>query len=165
MSVSDRLPYVSALVMDIDGVLTDGTITWSSDGSESKKYSFEDIMGLSRARSAGIVLGLISGEGGPLVERLAEKIRAVYVVADCKDKASALKDFSASLAIPLEQVVYIGDDINDLGALALAGISAAPANAQQQVKQSVALVLERSGGDGAIRQLTEILIATKSASV
>lgn len=163
MSVSDRLPHVRALAMDIDGVLTDGTFTWSSDGVESKSFSFEDIMGLSRARAAGIVLALISGEGGPLVERLGKKIQATFVASDCKDKARALREFSDTSGIPFEQMVYIGDDVNDLEALALAGISAAPANAQPPVKESAAMVMERSGGRGAIRQLVEIILTTQKA--
>ena len=148
--------------MDVDGVLTDGTFTWTSDGSESKTYCFEDIMGLSRARAAGIVLGLISGEGGPLVERLGTKIAAVFVAGDCKDKALALQEFSSRSGIPMEQVAFIGDDVNDLGALALAGVSVAPANAQQVVKESVRLTLEKSGGRGAVRQFVEMLLAARA---
>ncbi len=148
--------------MDIDGVLTDGTFTWTSDGGESKTYSFEDIMGLSRARAAGIVLGLISGEDGPLVERLRKKIGATFVASGCKDKAQALQEFSASSGIPIERTAYIGDDVNDLGAIALAGVSAAPASAQPVVKESVALVLEKTCGHGAVRQFVEVLLAAKT---
>lgn len=162
MSVSDRLAHVKALVMDIDGVLTDGTFTWSADGAESKSYSFEDIMGLSRARSAGIVLALISGEGGPLVDRLGKKIQAKFVASDCKDKARALLEFSDTSGIPFDQMVYIGDDVNDLEALALAGVSAAPANAQPPVRNSAAIVMEKSGGRGAVRQLVETILAARA---
>lgn len=150
--------------MDIDGVLTDGTFTWASDGSESKTYSFEDIMGLSRARAAGIVLGLISGEDGPLVERLGKKIAATFVMAGCKDKAQALKEFSISSGTPIERTAYIGDDVNDLGALAIVGLSAAPATAQPVVKDSVALVLEKAGGRGAVRQFVEMLLVAKTGA-
>jgi 3-deoxy-D-manno-octulosonate 8-phosphate phosphatase (KDO 8-P phosphatase) len=150
--------------MDIDGVLTDGTFTWNSDGGESKTYSFEDIMGLSRARAAGIVLGLISGEGGPLVDRLGKKIGATFVAAGCKDKAQALQEFSISSGTPIERTAYIGDDVNDLGALAIAGVSAAPATAQPVVKESVALVLEMAGGRGAVRQFVEMLLATRTSA-
>ncbi len=145
--------------MDIDGVLTDGTFTWTSDGGESKSYSFEDIMGLSRARAAGIALALISGEGGPLVERLGKKIGATFVAAGCKDKAQALQEFTISSGIPIERTAYIGDDVNDLGALAIAGVSAAPSTAQPVVKESVGLVLEKAGGRGAVRQFVEMLLA------
>lgn len=161
MSVSDRLPHIRALVMDIDGVLTDGTVTWTSDGYESKSYSFEDFMGLSQAREAGILLGLISGEDGPLVERLGRKIEATFVASGCKNKAQALKEFSNNSGIPLEQIAYIGDDVNDLGALALAGISAAPASAQAIVRKSVALVVEKPSGRGAVRRLVETLLEAR----
>ncbi len=148
--------------MDIDGVLTDGTFTWTVDGGESKTYSFEDIMGLSRARAAGIVLGLISGEDGPLVDRLGNKIGATFVVGGCKDKAQALQEFSTSSGTPIERTAYIGDDVNDLGALAIAGLSAAPATAQPVVKESVALVLEKPGGRGAVRQFIEMLLTARA---
>lgn len=150
--------------MDIDGVLTDGTFTWTSDRGESKTYSFEDIMGLSRARAAGIVLGLISGEDGPLVERLGRKIEAAYVVGGCKDKARALQEFSTSSGTPIDRTAYIGDDVNDLGALAVAGLSAAPATAQPVVKEAVALVLEKGGGRGAVREFVEMLLECKTGA-
>jgi 3-deoxy-D-manno-octulosonate 8-phosphate phosphatase (KDO 8-P phosphatase) len=162
VSDSEALARVDALAMDIDGVLTDGTFTWSDSGGESKRFSFEDIMGLSRARQAGIRLGLISGEDGPLVERLARTISASFVAGGCKDKGAALRDFAASSGIALERTAYIGDDVNDLSALAVAGLAVAPANAQPQVRASVAIVLERGGGNGAVRQLIELILAARS---
>lgn len=162
MSVYERLPHIRALVMDIDGVLTDATFTWTSDGAEAKTYSFEDIMGLSRARAAGIALALISGEGGPLVERLAHKISAGFVAAGSKDKARALQEFSKNSGIPFDQIAFIGDDVNDLEALALAGVSAAPATAQPVVREAVALVMGKGGGRGAVRELIEILLEARS---
>lgn len=148
--------------MDIDGVLTDGTFTWTSDGGESKTYSFEDIMGLSRARAAGIVLGLISGEDGPLVERLGKKIAATFVVGGCKDKAQALQEFGIRSGTPIERTAYIGDDVNDLEALTLAGVSVAPASAQPVVRAAVALVMDKAGGRGAVREFIEILLAART---
>ena len=149
--------------MDIDGVLTDGTFTWSDAGGESKRFSFEDIMGLSRARQAGIVLGLISGEDGPLVGRLARKIAASFVAAGCKDKGLALREFAAGAGIALERTAYIGDDVNDLPAFAVAGLAVAPANAQPAVRAAAHLVLERSGGGGAVRQLVEQILSARAA--
>lgn len=144
--------------MDVDGVLTDGTFTWSASGEESKSFSFEDVMGLSRARRAGLQLGLISGEDSPLVDRFAQKIGIASVVKGCKEKDIALRGFAAATGIPLQRLAYIGDDVNDLSALAIAGLSVAPANAQPPVKAAVALVLERSGGRGAVRQLVEMIL-------
>ncbi len=148
--------------MDVDGVLTDGTFTWSTSGEESKRFSFEDIMGLSRARRAGLKLGLISGEDSCLVDRLAEKIGSVDVAKGCKNKGAALGDFARATGIPLQRIAYIGDDVNDLPALAIAGVGVAPANAQPAVKAAAALVLARSGGQGAVRELVEMILAVRA---
>jgi 3-deoxy-D-manno-octulosonate 8-phosphate phosphatase (KDO 8-P phosphatase) len=164
VSDSDRLARIDALVMDVDGVLTDGTFTWSAAGEESKSFSFEDVMGLARAGRAGIELGLISGEDSVLVDRYAAKLGIRHVAKGCKDKGTALRAFSAATGIPLERTAYIGDDVNDLGALALAGVAIAPANARDEVKAVVSIVLDRNGGRGAVRQLVELLLAARLAA-
>ncbi len=149
--------------MDVDGVLTDGTFTWSSSGEEFKSFSFEDVMGLSRARKAGLELGLISGEDSVLIDRLARKVLITSVYKDCKDKGEALRHFSDSRGVALSRVAFIGDDVNDLPALEIAGLAFAPANAQQRVKSAVDLVLDRSGGNGAVRQVVEMILAARAA--
>lgn len=161
MSAFDRLASIDGLVMDVDGVLTDGTFMWSTSGEESKRFSFEDVMGLSRARKAGLQLGLISGEDSALVDRFAEKTGIAIVAKGCKEKGVALREFAAATGIALERVAFIGDDVNDLPALAIAGLSVAPANAQPPVKAVAAVVLERSGGQGAVRQLVEMILAAR----
>jgi 3-deoxy-D-manno-octulosonate 8-phosphate phosphatase (KDO 8-P phosphatase) len=158
----EGLATVDAIVMDVDGVLTDGTFAWSESGGESKQFSFEDVMGLSRARKAGLTLGLISGEDSALVDRFAEKVGISNVAKGCKDKGAALRRFAETTGIALNRTVFIGDDVNDLPALAIAGLSVAPANAQPPVKAAVALVLERAGGRGAVRQLIEMILAARA---
>ena len=150
--------------MDVDGVLTDGTFLWSASGEESKRFSFEDVMGLSRARRAGLQLGLISGEDSSLVDRFAGKVGIAYVAKGCKEKGLALRNFAATTGIPLERVAFIGDDVNDLPALGIAGLSVAPANAQPPVKAAVALVLARTGGQGAVRELVEMILAARAGA-
>ena len=114
---------VAALVMDVDGVLTDGTFVWSASGEESKSFSFEDVMGLSRARRAGLKLGLISGEDSPLVDRFAEKVGITHVSKGCKEKGIALRGFAASMGIALERIAFIGDDlVNDYQPAEAAGM-------------------------------------------
>jgi 3-deoxy-D-manno-octulosonate 8-phosphate phosphatase (KDO 8-P phosphatase) len=147
--------------MDVDGVLTDGSFIWSTSGEESKRFSFEDVMGLSRARQAGLTLGLISGEDSILVDRFAAKLGIRHVAKGCKEKDVALGEFSESTNIPLTRMAFIGDDVNDLAALRIAGLSAAPANAQPSVKAVVAVLLDRAGGNGAVRQLIEMILAAK----
>ncbi len=164
MSDFERFACIDALVMDVDGVLTDGTFEWSTSGEEAKRFSFEDVMGLSRARQAGLVLGLISGEDSPLVDRFAQKIGILSVTKGCKEKGLALQRFSDVTGIALARTAFVGDDVNDLPALAVAGLSVATANAQPAVKRAVSLVLERSGGQGAIRQLVEMILAVRTTS-
>jgi 3-deoxy-D-manno-octulosonate 8-phosphate phosphatase (KDO 8-P phosphatase) len=163
VSEFERLAAIEALVMDVDGVLTDGTFTLSASGEESKRFSFEDVMGLSRARRAGLKLALISGEDGPLVDRIAEKVGISHVTKGCKEKGVALAEFSRATGIPLARIVYVGDDVNDLSALTTAGLAAAPANAQPPVKAAAAVVLARSGGHGAVRELVEMILAARAS--
>ena len=162
MSDSRRLASIDALVMDVDGVLTDGTFSWSASGEESKSFSFEDVMGLSRARQAGLTLGLISGEDSVLVDRYAAKLAIPFFAKGCKDKGAALRHFAETTGISLQRTAYLGDDLNDLAALALAGLSVAPANAQPRVLAAVTLVLKRCGGRGAVRELAEMILAARS---
>jgi 3-deoxy-D-manno-octulosonate 8-phosphate phosphatase (KDO 8-P phosphatase) len=158
------LAAIDALVMDVDGVLTDGTFVWSASGEESKRFSFEDVMGLSRARDAGLVLGLISGEDSALVDRFADKVGIAEVSKACTDKGAALRRFAGSTGIALERIAYIGDDVNDLPALEIAGLSVAPANAQPPVKAAMQRILARCGGHGAVRELVEMILAGRAAA-
>ncbi len=158
----DPLASIEALVMDVDGVLTDGTFVWSTSGEEFKRFSFEDVMGASRARQAGLKLGLISGEDSKLVDLIAEKMCIVNVFKGCKEKAVALGSFAVSTGIPIGHIAFVGDDVNDLPALAIAGLSAAPSNAQPQVKAVVDRVLQRNGGQGAVRELVEMILAART---
>jgi 3-deoxy-D-manno-octulosonate 8-phosphate phosphatase (KDO 8-P phosphatase) len=148
--------------MDVDGVLTDGTFMWSSSGEEIKSFSFEDVMGLSIARRAGLTLALVSGEDSVLVDRFADKLLITSIYKNCKNKGEALTHFSESTAVPLDRVAFIGDDINDLPALKLAGLAIAPANAQPSVKSCADLVLSRSGGNGAVRELVELILSVRN---
>jgi 3-deoxy-D-manno-octulosonate 8-phosphate phosphatase (KDO 8-P phosphatase) len=157
----DKLSDVDALAMDVDGVLTDGTFMWSTSGAEFKSFSFEDVMGLSRARTAGLALGMISGEDSVLVDRLADKVGIAGVYKGCKDKGAALRHFSKSHGIALHRIAFIGDDVNDIPALKIAGFSFAPANAQPSVKSAVDLVLDRRGGNGAVRLLIEMILSAR----
>ncbi len=152
------MPLVDAVALDVDGVLTDGGFWWGPNGEEWKRFHFADVMGISRARQAGLVFALISGEASPLVERFAAKMHITQVFKGIKDKGAALREFSANTGIPLPRICFMGDDVNDLPALALAGLSAAPANAQPPVLAAAALRLTRTGGNGAVRELIEHIL-------
>src|ERR1700691_6773520 len=101
--VKGSLESIRALAMDVDGVLSDGGLWWGPGGEEWKRFCFADIMGVSLARRAGLILALISGENSPLVDRYAEKMLIRHVVKGCRDKAAALREFAAAAGVKLTE--------------------------------------------------------------
>lgn len=155
------LKKIRALAIDMDGVLSDGGLWWGPNGEEWKRFSFTDIMGVSLARRAGLILALISGENSPLVDRYAEKMLIKHVVKGCRDKGTALRDFASAAGVSLEEICFMGDDVNDLPAMAIAGFSAAPANAASAVVKRADFVAKAPGGNGALRELVDGLLAAR----
>lgn len=150
---------IRGLALDFDGVLTDGGVWWGPDSSEWKRLSFADVMGVSLARKAGLVVTVISGEDSPLVDRFAAKMQLEEVTKGCKDKATALRAFTERRRLALDEVCFMGDDVNDLDAMELAGIAAAPANAQPAARSRADIVTEAAGGNGAVRELVDLLLS------
>jgi 3-deoxy-D-manno-octulosonate 8-phosphate phosphatase (KDO 8-P phosphatase) len=149
---------IRAVALDVDGVLTDGTFLWGPDGEEFKRFSFRDVMGVSLARKSGMVIALISGEDSPLVDRFAQKMGITDVYKGCRDKGAALQQFTGDHGLPLEEVCFVGDDVNDLPAFAVAGFTAAPADAHPKVREAAAYVAKASGGKGAVREILDHLM-------
>ncbi len=163
---TDGLQTLQAIAFDVDGVLTDGTLLWSTGTvDETKRFSFEDIMGVSLLRRLGIKLALISGEPSPLVDRYASKMHLHHVTKGTRDKASALREFAGSFSIPLERTCFFGDDVNDLFAMEIAGLCACPADAATEVREFVAehgYVSARNGGQGAVRDFADSLLKARN---
>jgi 3-deoxy-D-manno-octulosonate 8-phosphate phosphatase (KDO 8-P phosphatase) len=160
-----KLLTLRAIAFDVDGVLTDGTFIWSSTGEESKRFSFTDIMGISLLRRLDLKMALISGEPSPLVDRYAEKMHIPFVAKGTRDKATALRDFTAKFEIPLEQTCFFGDDVNDLSAMEIAGLCACPSNAAAEVLAYVAqhgYLSPLPGGNGAVRSLADAILSARN---
>jgi len=150
---------LKAMALDVDGVLTDGGVWWGPDGAEWKRFSFADIMGVSLARKAGLLVTLISGEDSPLVDRFAAKLNLPESSKGTKDKAAALRAFAARNGLRLEEICFMGDDVNDLAAMKIAGLSAAPADARPVVLDEADIVTRAPGGNGAVREVVDLLLA------
>jgi 3-deoxy-D-manno-octulosonate 8-phosphate phosphatase (KDO 8-P phosphatase) len=165
ISAKAGLKQVRGLALDVDGVLTDGGFWWGPDGEEWKRFCFADIMGVSLARRAGLELALISGEVSPLVDRYAKKMHIRHVAQGCRDKASALREFAKVTGIELSAVCFMGDDVNDLAAMRIAGVSAAPATAAKDVLAEADFVAKSAGGNGAVRELIEALLTARGLDV
>jgi 3-deoxy-D-manno-octulosonate 8-phosphate phosphatase (KDO 8-P phosphatase) len=149
---------VKAVALDVDGVLTDGGFWWGPEGQEWKRFSFRDVMGVSLGRRAGLRFALISGEDSPLVDRFARKMGIEDVFKGCKDKAAALQAFAQKHHLELSEIAFMGDDVNDLGAMKLAGLAAAPADAHEAARRAAAVVTKSPGGHGAVRELVDSIL-------
>lgn len=158
-----ELDGIKAVVLDVDGVLTDGTLYWGAGPEEWKRISFLDIMGVSIGQRAGLQFALISGENGPLLDRLVQRLRIAHVYGGRKDKAEALREFAAAAGLTLAQICYVGDDVNDVPAMRLAGLAAAPASAHRSAREAARVVTESDGGHGAVREIIDLLVRNAPA--
>jgi 3-deoxy-D-manno-octulosonate 8-phosphate phosphatase (KDO 8-P phosphatase) len=154
---------IKAVAIDVDGVLTDGSFVWGPKGEEFKRFSFRDVMGISLAKKKGLVFALISGEESPLVDRFARKMGIADVYKGCKDKAAALRKFADSHGFAIGEVGFVGDDVNDLSALAIAGFAAAPADAHPTVRLKAGYVAQAYGGHGAVREILDYMMGDSPA--
>lgn len=156
---------VKALVMDVDGVLTNGTFWWGATGEEFKRFCFADVTGITLAHRAGIRLALVSGEsshaGMALVQRFADKLDITDVYKGCHDKAAAVRDFAKAHQLSLSEICFIGDDVQDLQAMGIVGLAAAPADARPYVLAKAVFVATHGGGSGAVRELIDSILAAR----
>jgi 3-deoxy-D-manno-octulosonate 8-phosphate phosphatase (KDO 8-P phosphatase) len=157
------MKQLKAIVLDVDGVLTDGGVWWGPDGEEWKRFCFADIMGVSLAMKSGLIVALISGEDSPLVDRFAAKMGIRDIEKNCKDKARALRAFAERRKLALNEVTFMGDDVNDVQAMEIAGHAAAPANAMPAALAKAAFVSKKNGGHGAVRELIEAILSVRNA--
>jgi 3-deoxy-D-manno-octulosonate 8-phosphate phosphatase (KDO 8-P phosphatase) len=149
--------------VDVDGVLTDAGMYYGPDGEVLKRFNTRDGMGLERVRQAGVAVAIISGEDSAIVHARAAKLKIDDVFCGAQEKRSAIDELCVRHSLRLEQVAFIGDDLNDLPALACVGFPCAVADAAPEVKAAAMYVTQRRGGDGAVREVCELLIAAQSA--
>jgi 3-deoxy-D-manno-octulosonate 8-phosphate phosphatase (KDO 8-P phosphatase) len=155
----DKAAKVRMLLLDVDGVLTDGTFVPGE--VESKRFHSRDGIGLVLARKAGWKLGLISGRPSPVVEARARELQMHFVKLGVKDKLACLEEALAQEGLDYDEVAFMGDDLPDLAVLIRVGLSATVSDAPIEVRSRVDYVTRARGGHGAVRELIErILLAT-----
>jgi 3-deoxy-D-manno-octulosonate 8-phosphate phosphatase (KDO 8-P phosphatase) len=155
---------IRLFAMDVDGVLTDGTVHISSDGSESKAFSILDGHGLRKLARAGIITAWISGRASGATSRRAGELQIPHLVQGRIDKLTALQELAASLGCGAEQCAYMGDDDIDAPAIAWAGIGIAPHDAMPEALAAANYVVTRPAGRGAVREICEHLLAARVSS-
>ncbi|NNK81106.1 MAG: HAD hydrolase family protein [Flavobacteriales bacterium] len=144
---------------DIDGVWTDGGMYYNNDGGEWKKFNTSDSAGVLFCSLVGIQVGIITGEDTKIVARRASKLNIDHLFMGVKDKLTVAKGLCSELGIGLDEVAYIGDDINDLKLLEAVGISGSPSSAPQYVRDKVDMVTGLKGGEGAFREFVERILS------
>lgn len=156
----DKARQIRFVLTDCDGVLTDGGVYYSEQGERLKRFNIRDGMGVERLRVlGGIETGIVSGELSVSIQKRAEKLGITECHLGVKDKAAVVHSLLARLGLAAEQVAYVGDDVNDLPAFSVVGLSACPRDAESAVKSVADVVLERPGGYGAFRELAEIVLS------
>jgi len=156
---------VTLFLSDIDGVLTDGGMYYTEKGDEFKKFQVQDGMGFNILKELGVKVGFVTAESRDLNLRRSQKLALDFYFAGEKDKLTRVSELCRSLNISLKDVAYIGDDRNDFELLQAVGFKACPANARPEIKKIPGIFVTRArGGEGAVREWIDLLIATKRIS-
>ena len=160
--VRARAATIRLLITDVDGVLTDGSITYDSRGNELKTFYVRDGLGVKSWQQLGFVIGIITGRGGEPVRKRATELGIVHLSEQTRDKAADLRAMAEQARIPLAQTAYIGDDWPDLPALRICGYPMAVADAHPDIKSMAAFTTAAPGGRGALREAIEHLLDARS---
>lgn len=153
-----RLDRIKLFLTDCDGCLTDGGMYYSNSGDELKKFNTLDGMGFGLLRERGILVGIITGENVVLNQRRSEKLKLDILKQGVKDKLHTIEQICKEQGIDLNEVAYIGDDINDLEVIKKVGFGCSVANGVDEVKKAAKYVTKRSGGNGAVREVADLIL-------
>lgn len=152
------LDKIKVIVLDVDGTLTDGGVYIDSNGVETKKFNIKDGGGIALATRAGYEFMILTGRNSYCVEKRAQELKIKYLYQGVDNKIDVLESFMKENSLKPENVVYMGDDFNDLDCMKLVGFVACPADAMQCVKEIADFISEHNGGFGAVRDLCEMLL-------
>jgi len=156
--LNNKLKKIKLLITDVDGVLTDNGLYYTEDGLVMKKFNVKDGMGVVLLRKVGIKTGIISTDGSEIIKKRAERLKMDFVYTGTWEKELKMNEICEVMNISKEEVAFIGDDVNDIGIINEAGLTACPADAVPEIKNMVDLVLEKKGGEGVFRELTELIL-------
>ena len=149
---------IRLLLLDVDGVLTDGRLYFSESGEEIKAFSALDGYGLRMLTGAGIAAGIVTGRKSEVVARRAAELGITLLLQGQTDKLAGLEELCKRQNLPPEQVCYVGDDLPDLPAMQAAGLALTVPGAHGDVRAAAAAITEAGGGNGAVREITDFLL-------
>jgi N-acylneuraminate cytidylyltransferase len=151
--------------MDVDGTLTDGGMYYGPDGEALKKFNTRDAMGVARVRELGLTTVIVTRENSPIAAARAEKMRVTEYRIGVLNKRLTMDELCTKYGLEYDEIAFIGDDVNDLPALDCVGFPAAVGDALPPVKAAACFVAKRNGGEGAVRELCELLLTAQAGEV
>ena len=160
-SLTASLQKIKLLALDVDGVLTDGSIYISPAGEVFKGFNAKDGMGISCALRSGLQIAVITGRQSPIVERRCEELGITLLQQGVKDKRLALQQMAQQQGLAREEIAYMGDDLNDIPAFKASGLNLVPADAAIEVMAVADIITKASGGRGAVREAITMILAAQ----
>jgi len=157
-NVTSNLDEIKAVLLDVDGVMTDGKLHYSARGEEIKSFDVKDGLGIQLLLNAKILVGIISGRNSDALEQRIKDLGIQYIYLNSSDKEKDLQKFLEATGLQLKEVAYIGDDLPDLTAMTMCGFSACPSDACPEVLDAVDYVSSKRGGDGVVREIAELIL-------
>ena len=157
----EDIARVEAIVLDVDGVMTDGGIIPTPDGDFIRRYNAKDGYAIASAIREGLKVCIISGGRGRMLENRLQMLGVTRFYLNCMDKTTAIREFVADYGVDLENVIYMGDDIPDLECMRLVGVPVCPSDAAMEVVEASRYISEFNGGHGAVRDIIEQVMRAK----
>ncbi|MDZ4656891.1 MAG: HAD hydrolase family protein [Bythopirellula sp.] len=158
MTLTHKCSAIRLILSDVDGVLTDGRLTYDNHGVEAKQFHIRDGQGIRLWQQNGFAFGIVTARSSQVVKLRAEELDIVIVRQGAKDKLSAVREIATELKLTLDQVCYVGDDLPDLASIQSVGLGVAVADAAEEVRQAAAYLTSQPGGQGAVRELIELIL-------
>lgn len=159
--LTGKLKRIKMIVLDVDGVLTDGGIIIGSDGTEYKSFNVKDGSGISLGRHAGIRFAIISGRFSPVIGLRAKELKIEEVYQDAMVKAESYDELKAKFGYKDREICFIGDEIIDIPVFRKCGFSAAPADAVNEAKKAADYICKKKGGRGCVREVIDMVLKTQ----
>lgn len=163
--LNQKLSKIKMLVMDVDGTMTDGKVLYTANGEDAKRFSVRDGMGIELLKKAGIKTAILTSETSGIVTTRAEKLKIDCVMLGSRNKKLDLVQLAEKFSLNLEEIAYIGDDVNDIQPMQIAGVSVCPSDSAASVIEISHYICKQKGGDGAVREFAEMILLSQNKPI
>lgn len=160
-TIRRRIQRVKCLLLDVDGVMTDGKVHIGAEGGEVKIFDLRDGSGIKLAQMAGLKVGFISGRPSDATARRAKELAVDWLIQGAREKGRTVTEIGQEAGFSLDEICFVGDDILDLPALRIVGFPVAVADAVLDAKAAASYVTRAKGGNGAVREVVELIVRTQ----